>query len=372
MNILHLSAVNNWGGGENQIELLCREFKEHYPEVKNQILCKKGKLFHKRLEKTNLKFLTASLAFQMDPRYIRRIISICKKENIDLIHIHDSTALSLAIIADNLADLPPMVFSKKTSFPIRNRKQSLYKYNHPKLKKIFCVSKKTRNVTSEGIQDENKLVTLYHGIDPELQRNLKPGLDLRNFLKIPSERKIIGNIANHIEAKDLQTLVKTANQLINRENRKDFHFVQIGGFEKPRTSSLLQEVKQFGLEEHFSFLGFRENAAALIPQFDISIITSESEGLPQFIYESFFHKIPVISTGVGGISEIITHKINGLLAQAHDHKKLCENILILAENEELIPKFAEISHQMVLQNFTSEIMMEKTLIEYKKILHERL
>ena len=371
MNILHLSAVNNWGGGENQIELLCREFKKNYPEVKNQILCAKEKLFHNRLKKTNLRFRTAPLSFQMDPRYIARIISICKKENIDLIHIHDSTALSLAVIADNLVDLPPMVFSKKTSFPIRARKQSLYKYNHPKLKKIFCVSKTTRNVTSGGIKDTNKLVTLYHGIDPDFQRTIKPGLKLRNHLGIALERKIIGNIANHIEAKDLETLLKTANRLINVEKRKDFHFVQIGGFENPLTSALQQKVKHYGLEEHFSFLGFRENAAALIPQFDISILTSESEGLPQFIYESFFHKIPVISTTVGGIPEIITHKTNGLLAEAHDYKNLCENILILAKNEELIPKFAEISHQLVLQKFTSEIMMEKTLIEYKKILHER-
>ena len=372
MNILHLSAVNNWGGGENQIELLCREFSKHYPDIKTQILCARGKLFHKRLEKTHLNFLTASLVFRMDPRFIFRIIAICKKDNIELIHIHDSTALSLAIIANNLGNLPPMVFSKKTSFPIRAKKLSLYKYNHPRLKKIFCVSKETRRIASESIKENDKLITLYHGIDPDLQRTFKPGLKLRTSLNIPSEIKIIGNIANHIEAKDLRTLIKTANQLINRENRKDFHFIQIGSFEKPRTSSLQLEVKQYGLEEHFSFLGFRENASALIPQFDISIITSQSEGLPQFIYESFFHKVPVISTAVGGIPEVISHKTNGMLAETGDYKKLCENILFLADNEELIPKFAEISYQKVIRNFTVEKMAKNTFEEYKKILNERL
>ncbi|MDR9456973.1 MAG: glycosyltransferase family 4 protein [Salegentibacter sp.] len=372
MKILHVSGVKNWGGGENQIQVLCREFKNHHPEIQNLILCNQKGWLYRRLEKTDLKFLAAPLALKIDPRFILKLITVCNREKIDLIHLHDPTALSLAVMADHFKDLPPFVLSKKTSFPIKQRKQSLYKYNYPKIRKIFCVSEATRMVCIKSIKSPEKVLTLYHGIDKDLQESSKASLNIREILKIPSEKKIIGNIANHIRAKDLHTLIKTANQLINLENRSDFHFVQIGNFAKERTSLLKLTVKQYGLEENFSFLGFRENASALIPQFDISIMTSQSEGLPQFIYESFFHKVPVISTSVGGIPEIITHKSNGLLAEAHDYKKLCENILFLANNEELIPKFAEISYQKLLENFTSIIMAKNTFEEYKKILNERL
>lgn len=372
MNILHLSAVKDWGGGENQIEMLCREMKKNNPDTHNLILCVRGSLFHKRLKNTKLDFLTAPLDFKIDPRFISKIISTCIKEKTELIHVHDSTSLALVVIADNLKKLPPFVFSKKTSFPIKSRKQSLYKYNYPKIKKIFCVSKATLENTAKSIEEKDKLLTIYHGVDLQEQMSSQPELNLREHLKIPSEKKIIGCIANHTRPKDLYTLVKTANQLINILNRRDFHIVQIGSFKKDRTASLKQSVKDYGLEDYFDFLGFQPNASALIPQFDISLVSSQSEGLPQFIYESFYHRVPVISTAVGGIPEIITHKTNGLLAKAHDDKKLSENILFLANNEELIPKFAEISHQMLLKNFTSEIMAEKTLTEYKNILNERL
>lgn len=371
MKVLHLTAAKNWGGGENHLKNLCFEL-EKKALAENHVLCIKNGVLHKKLEKTGMPLYTAPLANKMDPRFVRMLIRVVKEQKFDLLHLHDSTVLTLAVIADHLADLPPFVLSKKTSFPIKPRKKSLYKYNYPKIKKILCVSEETRKVTSKSIIDQEKLITLYHGIDFDLQRSSRVNLNIRETLNIPSEKKIIGNIANHIRPKDLHTLIKTANQLINLENRSDFHFVQIGNFAKNRTGSLELAVKKYGLEEHFSFLGFRENASELIPQFDISIMTSQSEGLPQFIYESFFHRVPVISTSVGGIPEIITHKFNGLLADAHDDKKLCENILFLANNEELIPKFAEISYQKLLKNFTSEIMAEKTLTEYKKILNERL
>lgn len=372
MKILHVSGVKNWGGGENQIQVLCREFKNHHPEIQNLILCIKNGCLSRHLEKTDLKFHTAPLALKIDPRFILKLIRVCNREKIDLIHLHDPTALSLAVMADHFKELPPFVLSKKTSFPIKPRRQSLFKYNYPKIKKIFCVSETTRKICIKSIKSPEKVLTLYHGIDRNLEAFSRNTYNIRESLNIPAKKKIIGNIANHIRAKDLHTLIKTANQLINIENRSYFHFVQIGNFKKERTDSLKLMVKQYGLEEHFSFLGFRENASGLIPQFDISIMTSQSEGLPQFIYESFLHRVPVISTSVGGIPEVICHKANGLLAEAHDEKKLCENILFLSNNEELIPKFVEISYNKLLQNFTSDIMAEKTLIEYKKILNERL
>ncbi|MGY5850258.1 glycosyltransferase family 4 protein [Salegentibacter sp. F14] len=371
MNILHVSAVNSWGGGEKQIELLSRAMEKSYPQARNLILCARGDLFHQRLKKTNLAFLTAPLAFKVDPRFIWKLIDTCKREKTDLIHLHDPTALSLAVMADHFWSLPPFVFSKKTSFPIKQRKTSLYKYNYPKIKKIFCVSEATRSICAKSIRQPAKVLTLYHGIDLGHQQSATGELDIRQRYKIPEGKKIIGNIANHIRAKDLHTLIKTANRLINIEGRDDFHFVQIGNFARQGTPLLKRAVQQYGLEDHFSFLGFRENASALIPQFDFSVMTSQSEGLPQFIYESFYHRIPVISTAVGGVPEIIQHRSNGLLAPAHDDKKLCENILFLASNEELITKFARISYRKLITRHTSDLMAEKTFTEYKKILNER-
>lgn len=370
MKILHLSAVQNWGGGEKQIENLCSYFQENFPEVKNLIFCSRNGWFHQRLLKTGLNFTTAPQKIKSDPRFVFKLLAYCKRENPDLIHIHDPTALMLAIMADKLGTLPPFVLSKKTSYPIKSRPRTLFKYNYPKIKSILCVSEATRRVAESSIKNPEKLKRVYHGMNIWGQEKLKPRFCLREKLEISSEKKIIGNIANHIRPKDLETLVKTADFLINSAGRNDVHFVQIGHF-SGKTPSLKSLIGKYNLESNFSFINFQEDASAFIPQFDISILSSSSEGLPQFIFESFYYKVPVISTSVGGIPEIIGHAKNGLLAEAYDAKKLSENLLFLMDNAAMIPKFTEISYDKLMENFTSEKMAKNTLNEYKKILDER-
>lgn len=369
MNILHLSTAKNWGGGENHLRNLCRELQHLAPEVKNRILCIGPSLFEESPENSNLKVFLAPFSFKMDPRYIFKIIEICRKEKIDLIHIHDTTALTLAVIADKFGNLPPFVFSKKTSFPIKPRKQTLYKYNYPKIKKILCVSRATQTITAESILDHKKLCCIYHGtkIDSE---SLAPEIDLRKELNLGEKALIIGNIANHIRAKNLETFIKVAFELVHQRKLKDLHFVQIGAFTK-RTSDLMEMIEKYNLEDHVHFLQEIPMASSLIPQFDISLMTSQSEGMPQFIYESLYHQVPVVSTKVGGINEIIEHKENGLLAAPYDSVEIADCLQLLNTNPALKEKITTNSRDKINSHFTTEKMALQTLEVYKEIINGR-
>lgn len=369
MNILHLSAVKNWGGGENHIENLCHELEQLSPTVTNNILCVKNGHFQKKLGYGKIGVVPARLSFKLDPRYFLKLIRVCKKEKIDLIHIHDTTALALGVLGDYFYDLPPFVFSKKTSFPIKKRESTLHKYNYYKIKKILCVSEETKKVTSLAIKDSTKLATIYHGTRLENKSKETPFL-LRKKLGLKPQQKIIGNIANHIRAKSLENFIDIAHTIINEKKRTDFTFVQIGSFTN-RTEDLQSKIAALNLQDHVFLLGFLPDASNFISQFDISLVTSQSEGIPGFIYESFFHKVPVISTKVGGIPEIITDGKNGLLANMHDHKKLSDHILYLYDKPELITHFTDLSHKLLIENFTTTKMAEQTLLEYKKVLNGR-
>ena len=366
MTILHLSAVKDWGGGERHIENLHLSLNKN-TEFQSYILCRKGSILEQNLLKENKKPQTAPLLMNYDLRYAFKIISVCKKHKIDILHIHDPKALALAVIADHFFDLPPFVFSKKTSFPIRQNRGTLYKYNYKKLEKILCVSEATKRVSAQSIDRQERLEVIYHGTRLDDKSNVTP-FQLREKLQISDDRVIIGNIANHIEAKNLETLLKTARFLIHEKGQKNLCFVQMGQFSS-RTKNLEELIEKWDLKNHVFLLGFLPDASNFIPQFNISLLTSENEGIPQFIYESFYHRVPVVSTRVGGISEVIEHKKNGSLCEAYDHKCLAENILFLMKNPQLIPTFAEVSWKNLEKNFTTERMAEKTQAQYKKIIH---
>lgn len=368
INILHISAAKTWGGGENHIVNLCTELQDE-PQANNLILCVEKGFLHQRLQNTEINFYTAPLANKMDLRFILKIGSLCKKKKIDLIHIHDTTALSLAVMADHIYDLPPFVFSKKTSFPIRNRKQTLFKYNYRKIKLILCVSETTRKVTSPSIEDPSRLKVVYHGTRLDNKSANTPFL-LREKLDLPLSKKIIGNIANHIRAKHLETLIGVADILINQQKHTQFYFVQIGSF-SGRTEDLKKKIQSLNLQDHIKLLDFLPEASNFIPQFDITLITSQSEGIPQVIYESFYHEVPVISTRAGGIPEIIKHEENGYLTEKYDYRKIAGHIVSLSSDVGLQKKFTDNSKKILLENFTTRKMAQQTLKEYKEVINGR-
>lgn len=367
MKILHLSAAENWGGGENHLENLCHELKE---QVENVVFCMAGGMLHERLKEKKLRVVAAPLANKMDPRFVLKLAGFCRKESFDLLHVHDSTALTLAVMADHFAALPPFILSKKTSFPIRLRRRTLFKYNYPKIKKILCVSEATKAISSQALDRHERLKVIYHGTRLDNKEKKSP-FGIRDRFNIPENVILIGNIGNHIEAKHLETFIRTANYLVNERQRKEIYFVQIGNFSR-RTIRLQEMVREFGLEKRVFFTGYLPEASAFIPQFDIMLITSENEGIPQVIYESFYHRVPVVSTNVGGIPEVIENGINGLLCDPYDYTCIGENLLFIMDNPQVIPNFAEISREKLMGYFTTRIMAEKTLVEYKNAINGRL
>lgn len=370
MNILHVSGVLKWGGGENHIQNLCFELAQSNPEVNNIVLCVEGGQFHQKLTKLKIKFFTARRRRRIDTQFIRRIIQLCKAESIDLIHLHDPTAMQLAIIADHFSNLPHFVLSKKISYPVRKNFLSLYKYNYKKIKKYLCVSDETHSVLAEGVKDKSKILTVYHGTRIDNKSDITP-FKLRDKLDIASDKKIIGNIANHYPAKDLFTLVRTLHRLINEHGRKNFHLVQIGS-PSNTTPDIMELVKSHNLESHISFLGFTENASNFIPQFDIGFMSSKLEGIAQFLYECFYHRVPIVTTDAGGAAEIIKQGETGFIAKKGDDEALARYLVYLLDHPEEAKVIAEKGNELLFSQFITPVMAQKTLAVYREVIGSQI
>lgn len=362
-HIVHLSAVRGWGGGENHIENLCHELQD-VPGVKNTIICVKGDAFEQRLKRQSIDYFAWPLKLKISPIFAFKVLRFCKKEKVDLVHIHDPTALVLAIIADAFGGMPPFVYSKKTSFPIRQKKGTLFKYNYPKIKKVFCVSNETKKIAAGAISIKEKLVTLYHGTNLATKSIETPFL-LREKLNLKSTDQIVGNIANHIPAKDLPSFLKAAHHIVYEKKHTNITFVQIGTATK-LTPELLELRKALKLEPYVHFLGYLPDASNFIPQFDVSCVSSESEGIPQFIYESFYHKIPVVSTRVGGIGEVVADGKTGFLVPMHAPELLAKKIMIALSTEQR-SSLVEEANQLLHRQFTTQQMAVATLKTYQQI-----
>jgi glycosyltransferase involved in cell wall biosynthesis len=94
------------------------------------------------------------------------------------------------------------------------------------------------------------------------------------------------------------------------------------------------------------------------------------KGCLHFIYESMYFKVPVVSTDVGGIREVIVNGKNGYLSPKHNAVSLGENILKLKADPVMREKFAQLSYERLMDGFTTEVMAEQTYKVYKEIMDE--
>ncbi len=89
-----------------------------------------------------------------------------------------------------------------------------------------------------------------------------------------------------------------------------------------------------------TFLGLRTDVPRVLRTFDIFVLPSLSEGMPNVLLQAMAAGLPCIATAVGGTPELIRHGETGLLVPSEDPAALAEAVLSLAESVSLRRKLA--------------------------------
>jgi len=95
---------------------------------------------------------------------------------------------------------------------------------------------------------------------------------------------------------------------------------------------------------------------------------SRMESLATTIKESFFLKVPVVATNVGGNPELVEDNVTGLLIPPDDPTSLANAINRLLEDENLRKKLSENAYQFVVNNMTWEKVIPKYIKFYNELL----
>lgn len=108
--------------------------------------------------------------------------------------------------------------------------------------------------------------------------------------------------------------------------------------------------------------------AQILKESDIYLLPSYNEGLPISILEAMSYSLPIITTPVGGIPEVVKEGENGILITPGDKEGLFDAIMKLVQDEELREKMGEKSYQKV-QPYFSESVSKKLETIYNELLN---
>lgn len=357
--ILHISTAKTWRGGEQQLAYLLEELKD---QCQNFVLCSEGSEMEQHCKEMGYSYTTAKKRFSLDPSFAASIKKDCQESQIELIHTHDSHAHSLSILATRLfGNTIPMVVSRRVDFPIEKSWFSHYKYNHPLVKKILCVSEEIKLITATGITNPEVLQTVYSGID--LEKFASRSGKLRKELKIAEDTFLIGNTSALADHKDYFTFVDAAQKALKEDPSLLFLIIGKG----PKEDEISSYIRVKELESSIRMIGFRKDVPQILADLDLFMITSKTEGLGTSILDAFASGVPVLATEAGGIPELVEPEKTGILCEVGDKLDLAMQLLRLKRDEALRMKLVEGAKEKV-QQFSKAKTAQQTLAVYLELL----
>jgi len=176
------------------------------------------------------------------------------------------------------------------------------------------------------------------------------------------------HIARFNPVKDQQSLIQAFATLVNDNNysSKQLSLTLVGDGEL--TSELKQLVSDKQLNDFVIFTGARNDIPELLSQADIFVLSSIAEGIPMTVLEAMATSLPIISTDVGGLSELVENGQTGLLVEKQNVKALANAMNIYIKNPQIIEKHGALGHQFIERNFSEATMVREYLNLYNKSL----
>ena len=223
----------------------------------------------------------------------------------------------------------------------------------------------TKNQLKERY-NKTKVETLYIGTDTKRfdpkKFNKK---ELKQKYGIPEGRKVITFIARLSVEKRPEMFVKIAKKLL--EKHSDLYFVIAG------SGDLYHKISK-KITDDFKMLGMVKETEEVYAISDITINCSSLEGLALTSYESLAMNVPVISSDVGGQTELIDEKVGGIVHYNDNcSKEVFEKEIneYVKETERVLNNLDSIKkncRKKIESGFTVDLMIEK----YEKIIDESI
>ena len=115
-------------------------------------------------------------------------------------------------------------------------------------------------------------------------------------------------------------------------------------------------------------LGQRSDLVELYQAFDVFVLSSLREGLPNVVLEALAIEVPVVATSVAGVPRVLENGQNGFIVRSGTPEELAGAISLLLGDEHLRERFAQTGRRTVEERYSFRVRMEKVKQVYDEVL----
>jgi glycosyltransferase involved in cell wall biosynthesis len=307
--VLHIINGEFYAGAERVQDLLALRLPEFGYEV-GFVCLKQGIYAEKRMSRVPL--FSYPMRSKLDMGVARKVAELAKRENYRLIHTHTPRAALLGRFTALLTGLPmvhhmhsPTDADTETGW--RNMRNALAeRLSLLRVRKLIAVSRSLEQYL------------LKKGYPPSRVCTVSNGVAIRDRTRMPLHDKgpiTIGSVALYRPRKGLEVLLRTLALL--RERGYAFRLHAVGPFETDEYHETIRKlVNELGLMDDIHWTGFTDDVGAEFSNMNIFVLPSLfGEGMPMVVLEAMATGLPVVSTRVEGIPEVVRDGQDGLLVE---------------------------------------------------------
>lgn len=260
--------------------------------------------------------------------------TLIRREKPSCIHTHFATMGSFVKELSNLSNIPYTITTHAYDIYVNSNIKNL-KNVMENAELVVTISDYNKNYLKNTISIKNKIEVIRCGIDSKKFKPTDKSIHNKNKINILTVSRLV-------EKKGIKYLIESIPTVINEYPNCKFTIVGSG----PLKNSLEQLSNVLNIDKYIDFKGdvsdselqrdYNDADMFVIPC--IVAKNGDRDGIPVSLMEAMAMEIPVISTNVSGIPELIEDGVSGILAPPEDNYAISKAIISLCDNEDLRTK----------------------------------
>jgi glycosyltransferase involved in cell wall biosynthesis len=276
----------------------------------------------------------------------------------DVIHNHmyraELVGTRAAIALGEVGHRRPYIVSTVHSSRVRSEEdREMLRVLTPRMDQLIAVSTAIEaKLVTEG-RTAAPIRRIYNGVDLSRYENQEPCCTLPEEYGMEPGSQIVGVVARLEPEKGHPTLLEAWPAVLR--SAPDAYLLIVG--EGSRRDALEALARDLRIAHRVVFTGRRDDVPAVTAALDVAVLPSYREAQGLSILEALALSRPVVASNVGGIPEMITDGLNGLLVPPHDPDALAAAVVRLLVDHSFADTLGRAGHDMVHDRFDISVMV---------------
>jgi glycosyltransferase involved in cell wall biosynthesis len=337
-------------------------------------------VFTEELKEHGLRPIELLKRFRGDPSVFLKLALILKTEKIDIVHTHGENGnfygravaklMGRKVVSTVHSHLREALVDMSADAWLRTLvyKQDLF-FSFLNDRMVATSNRIAAELEQNGVR-RGRISVIHSGIDikadTDWQASFKEGE--RNHFRVQQGIQkndfVVGTVGRIAPVKNHSMLIEAAEFAL--KVRRSMKFMIVG--DGPSSKTVRKSIDERGLTPFFILPGWQKDVRPYLGCLDAFVMTSITEGLNITLIQAMAMGIPVISTNVGSISEIIQDGVNGFLVPLEPPNLLADKIMELSNNQLVASRLARKAFSDVAGQFDISVCAAKYERLYETLL----